>query len=326
MQSCNQHPSKVECPVPVEALKILNNKHTLMLSFILFHIGLLREYSSLTKPRVTQLAVCCAVIGMFLAVPTWPDLTSVLLATTGIWLITSSAFAINCLLEKKIDARMSRTEMRPTVRGTISSVQILYISGLLCTLGMLILYRWVNFLTACLTLITFTGYTVIYTLFLKPRTSQNIVIGGLAGAMPPALGYAAMLGSVPVQAWVLVLVVFIWTPPHFWSLALYRKNDYMRSGLPILPVVYGEYFTRLHILLYSIALFFSTLLPYTVGMSSVYCLIPTIFLGLRFITHAWRLYVSYSDELAKTLFYYSILYLGLLFFTLLLDHWINILR
>jgi protoheme IX farnesyltransferase len=287
--------------------------------------GLLRQYLALTKPRVTQLAVFCAVIGMFLAVPGWPDLRRVALATLGIWLLAAAAFAMNCLLEQEVDARMLRTARRATARGSISAAQVLGLSGLLGGLGMLVLYRWVNPLTMWLTFATFVGYALVYTVILKPRTPQNIVIGGLSGAMPPALGWAAMADSLPPQAWALVLIIFIWTPPHFWSLALYRHNDYMRSGLPMLPVTHGPRFTQLHILLYSVALLAATLLPYAAGMSSVYYLVAALALSIRFVNYAWRLYRQYSDTLARTLFRYSILYLALLFGALLLDHWIALL-
>lgn len=287
--------------------------------------GLLRQYFALTKPRVTQLAVFCAVIGMFLAAPGWPDLRRVALATLGIWLLAAAAFAINCLLEQEVDARMLRTARRATARGSISAAQVLVLSGLLGGLGMLVLYCWVNPLTMWLTFATFVGYAFVYTVILKPRTPQNIVIGGLSGAMPPALGWAAIADSVPAQAWVLVLIIFIWTPPHFWSLALYRYNDYKRSGLPMLPVTHGQRFTQLHILLYSMALLAATLLPYAAGMSSLYYLVAALALGAPFVAYAWRLYRQYSDALARGLFRYSILYLALLFGALILDHWIALL-
>ena len=211
--------------------------------------GLLRQYLVLTKPRVTQLAVFCAVIGMFLATPTLPDMQKVVAGTIGIWMLAAAAFAINCLIEQEVDSRMVRTARRGTARGTISTAQVLSLSGLLGGLGMLLLYTLVNPLTMWLTFATFVGYAVIYTVILKPRTPQNIVIGGLSGAMPPALGWAAVADSVPAEAWLLVLIIFIWTPPHFWALALYRSHDYAKAGLPMLPVTHGQQFTRLHILL-----------------------------------------------------------------------------
>lgn len=284
--------------------------------------GLFRQYLVLTKPRVTQLAVFCAVIGMFLATPGLPDLQKVVAGTVGIWLLAAAAFAINCLIEQQIDARMLRTARRATAQGTISTSQVLFLSGLLGGLGMFILYRWVNPLTMWLTFATFVGYAVIYTMILKPLTPQNIVIGGLSGAMPPALGWAAIANSVPAEAWLLVLIIFIWTPPHFWALALYRSHDYARAGLPMLPVTHGQQFTRLHILLYSVALLATTVLPYIVQMSGWLYLISALVLGWVFVYYAWRLYKNYTDELSRKLFRFSILYLSLLFLALLLDHWL----
>jgi protoheme IX farnesyltransferase len=284
--------------------------------------GLLRQYLVLTKPRVTQLAVFCAVIGMFLATPELPDAKRVIAATVGIWLLAAAAFAMNCLIEQRVDARMLRTARRATATGAISTAQVLALSGLLGAIGMVVLYRWVNPLTMWLTFATFVGYAVIYTVILKPRTPQNIVIGGLSGAMPPALGWAAVADAVPAEAWLLVLIIFIWTPPHFWALALYRTNDYAKSGLPMLPITHGQHFTRLHILLYSIALFATTLLPYIVSMSGWLYLIASVVLGLIFIGYAFKLYRAYSDELSRQLFRFSILYLSLLFAALLADHWL----
>jgi len=288
--------------------------------------GLLRQYLVLTKPRVTQLAVFCAVIGMFLATPELPDAKRVIAATVGIWLLAAAAFAMNCLIEQRVDARMLRTARRATATGAISTTQVLALSGLLGAIGMVVLYRWVNPLTMWLTFATFVGYAVIYTVILKPRTPQNIVIGGLSGAMPPALGWAAVADAVPAEAWLLVLIIFIWTPPHFWALALYRTNDYAKSGLPMLPITHGQHFTRLHILLYSIALFATTLLPYIVGMSGWLYLIASVVLGLIFIGYAFKLYRAYSDELSRQLFRFSILYLSLLFAALLADHWLIMVR
>ncbi len=284
--------------------------------------GLFRQYLVLTKPRVTQLAVFCAVIGMFLATPGMPDLQRVVAGTIGIWLLAAAAFAINCLIEQQIDARMLRTARRATAQGTISTAQVLLLSGLLGGIGMFVLYRWVNPLTMWLTFATFVGYAIIYTMILKPRTPQNIVIGGLSGAMPPALGWAAIADSVPAEAWLLVLIIFIWTPPHFWALALYRSHDYARAGLPMLPVTHGQQFTRLHILLYSVALVATTVLPYIVQMSGWLYLVSALVLGLMFVHYAWRLYKDYSDELSRKLFRFSILYLSLLFAALLVDHWL----
>jgi protoheme IX farnesyltransferase len=271
---------------------------------------------------VTQLAVFCAVIGMFLATPTLPDMQKVIAGTIGIWLLAAAAFAVNCLIEQRVDARMLRTARRATATGSISSAQVMLFSGALGGIGMFVLYRWVNPLTMWLTFATFVGYAVIYTVILKPRTPQNIVIGGLSGAMPPALGWAAIADSVPAEAWLLVLIIFIWTPPHFWALALYRTRDYENSGLPMLPVTHGQQFTRLHILLYSIALMATTALPFVIGMSGWLYFLCAMVLGAMFVWYSWKLYRHYSDELSRKLFRFSILYLSLLFAALLVDHWL----
>ncbi len=285
---------------------------------------LLRQYLVLTKPRVTQLAVFCAVIGMFLATPGLPDMGLVLAGTAGIWLLAAAAFAVNCLIEQEVDARMLRTARRATASGTISNLQVIVFSGVLGGAGMLVLYHLVNPLTMWLTFATFVGYAIIYTMVLKPLTPQNIVIGGLSGAMPPALGWATIANAVPAEAWILVLIIFIWTPPHFWALALYRNTDYAKSGLPMLPVTHGKQFTRLHILLYSLALFATTLLPFIVRMSGLLYLACALVLSGMFVLHAWRLYKEYSDAQARKLFRFSILYLALLFAALLVDHWVQL--
>jgi len=286
--------------------------------------SLLRQYLVLTKPRVTQLAVFCAVIGMFLASPDLPDLALVARATLGIWLLAAAAFAINCLIEQEIDARMLRTARRATATGSIAPAQVLALSGAIGGAGMLLLYVGVNALTMWLTFATFVGYALIYTVILKPRTPQNIVIGGLSGAMPPALGWAAIANAVPAEAWVLVLIIFIWTPPHFWALALYRRHDYEKAGLPMLPVTHGQALTCLHILLYSVALLATTLLPYIIRMSGPAYLAAAVALGGLFIWRAWQVYRCYSDTAARRLFRYSVLYLALLFGALLADHWLRL--
>ena len=286
--------------------------------------SLLRQYLVLTKPRVTQLAVFCAVIGMFLATPGLPDPGTVVAATLGIWLLAAAAFAVNCLIEREIDARMLRTSRRATSRGSITPLQVVAFSGVLGAAGMLVLYHLVNPLTMWLTFATFVGYAIIYTMLLKPLTPQNIVIGGLSGAMPPALGWAAVADAVPAGAWLLVLIIFIWTPPHFWALALYRNNDYKRAGLPMLPVTHGQQFTRLHILLYSVALFAASILPFIMRMSGpLYLAAATVLSGL-FVWRSWQLYRHYTDERSRGLFRYSIVYLALLFAALLVDHWIRL--
>jgi protoheme IX farnesyltransferase len=279
------------------------------------------QFWSLTKPRVSQLAVFCAVIGMFLATPGLPDWRIVLPATIGIWLLASAAFAVNCLVERELDARMARTARRPLPMGEITAPQTLVFSGVIGGIGMSVLYNLVNPLTMWLTFATFVGYAIVYTMLLKPATPQNIVIGGLSGAMPPALGWAAVANDVPMQAWILVLIIFVWTPPHFWSLALYRRDDYARSGLPMLPITHGLKFTQLHILLYTIALVATTMLPVAVGMSGLIYLAAAALLGAIFLGYAWRIYRDYSDLLARKTFAYSIVYLALLFAALLIDHY-----
>jgi len=279
------------------------------------------QYLALTKPRVTQLAVFCAVIGMFLATPGMVPWTVLIGGTLGIGLLAGAAFAINCLVEQKIDALMRRTAWRPSARGEISSIQIVIFSAVLGCAGMWLLYTLTNALTMWLTLATFVGYAIIYTIILKPSTPQNIVIGGASGAMPPALGWAAVTGHVPPEAWVLVLIIFVWTPPHFWALALYRRNDYVKSGLPMLPNTHGEEFTRLQILLYTIVLFGVSLLPYADGMSGAFYLVSAIALDLVFLAYAWKIYRAYTDALARSAFRYSIVYLSLLFAALLVDHY-----
>ncbi|HZS80392.1 MAG TPA: heme o synthase [Herbaspirillum sp.] len=280
------------------------------------------QYWALTKPRVTQLAVFCAVIGMLLATPDLPDWRRVGFAAIGIWLLAGAAFAINCLVEREIDSRMARTARRPMARGEITVTQTLIFSSVIGGMGMWVLYSFVNALTMWLTLATFVGYAVIYTIILKPLTPQNIVIGGLSGAMPPALGWAAITNDVPMQAWILVLIIFIWTPPHFWALALYRRDDYIKSGLPMLPVTHGMQFTQFHILLYTIALMSATMLPFAVGMSGLIYLVSAAALGLVFFYYAWQVYRHYTNRIAYRTFSYSIVYLSLLFAALLADHYL----
>lgn len=281
----------------------------------------LAQYLALTKPRVTQLAVFCSVIGMFLATPDLPDWKIVIAATAGIWLLAGAAFAVNCLVEREIDSRMARTARRPMASGAITVPQTLVFSGVLGGIGMLVLYNLVNPLTMWLTFATFVGYAVIYTIILKPATPQNIVIGGLSGAMPPALGWAAVANDVPMQAWLLVLIIFVWTPPHFWALAMYRRDDYAKSGLPMLPITHGLEFTGFHVWLYTIVLVATTTLPYAVRMSGLIYLCSALILGAIFLCYAWRIYRHYNDLLARKTFTYSIIYLSLLFVALLLDHY-----
>jgi heme o synthase len=280
----------------------------------------LRRFLALTKPRVVLLIVFTAVIGMVLASPGLPPLNAVVFGTLGIALVAGAAAAINCLVEQKIDALMARTRGRPLPRGELSSLQTLGFATVVGMAGLGILYTAVNALTMWLTLATFVGYAIIYTVLLKPATPQNIVIGGAAGAMPPVLGWAAVANSVAPDALLLFLIIFVWTPPHFWSLALYRTKDYASAGLPMLPVTHGPEYTRLMIVLYTTALFAATLLPYAVRMSGMVYLAAAVALGAMFLERAVRLYRRYSDALARRTFRFSILYLAALFSALLLDH------
>jgi protoheme IX farnesyltransferase len=281
-----------------------------------------RQLYALTKPRVTQLAVFCAIIGMFLATPgmvPWPILIG---GSFGILLLASAAFAVNCLIEQKVDAKMKRTAWRASATGEASTSEILILSAVLGVIGSIMLWIFANPLTMWLTILTFVGYAIIYTWFLKPATSQNIVIGGLSGAMPPALGWAAVANDVPPEAWLLVLIIFVWTPPHFWALALYRREDYQNSELPMLPNTHGEQYTLLHIVLYTLIMFAASVLPYVYGMSGLLYLLSAIILGGIFLAYSVKLYFHYSDALAKKTFKYSIWYLSLLFVALLIDHYV----
>jgi protoheme IX farnesyltransferase len=281
----------------------------------------LRQFLSLTKPRVVSLIVFCAAIGMFLATPGMVPPGLLLSAITGIWLVAGSAAAVNCLVEQKIDAVMSRTRGRPLPRGELTSRQTLAFATAIGGAGLWMLYALVNPLTMWLTLATFIGYAVIYTVLLKPLTPQNIVIGGASGAMPPVLGWAAVTGDVAPEALLLSLIIFAWTPPHFWALALYRTEDFAKAGLPMLPVTHGQRFTRLYVLLYTLVLFASALLPFAYGMSGWIYLAAALTLSGVFVAYAVRLYVGYSDALARRTFRYSIAYLALLFTALLVDHY-----
>jgi protoheme IX farnesyltransferase len=262
------------------------------------------------------------VIGMFLSTHSGVPLGVLVSATLGITLIAGAAAAVNCLVESHIDAKMARTQWRPLPSGTLTAQQTLIFSGLLGGLGTFLLYNFVNPLTTWLTLATFVGYAIVYTVILKPLTPQNIVIGGASGAMPPVLGWAAVTGQAPIEAWVLFLIIFVWTPPHFWALALYRSDEYAKSGLPMLPVTHGPQFTRLHILLYTLLLVATTILPTLIGMSGLFYLAGALVLGGYFLWLSWQLYKEYSEPLAKKTFKYSINYLALLFAVLLIDHYL----
>ena len=282
-----------------------------------------RQFYALTKPRVVQLIVFCAVIGMLLAAPGLPDWKTALSATAGIWLVAAAAAAFNCIVEQRLDAKMARTAWRATASGQLSNKQTLTFSAALGGAGSAILYLLVNPLTMWLTFATFVGYAVVYTVVLKPLTPQNIVIGGASGAMPPVLGWAAIRGEVGPEALMMCLIIFLWTPPHFWALALYRADDYRRAGLPMLPVTHGNEFTRLHVLLYTVVLFAATLLPFIHGMSGPFYLVAALLLGAGFTGHAWALWRRYSDALARRTFRYSLIHLSALFAAMLVDHYLD---
>ena len=282
----------------------------------------LRAYYALTKPRVVSLIVFTAVIGMLLATPGMVPPLVLLAGTAGIALVAGAAAAINCLVEQKIDAVMRRTSWRPLPRGELGSLETLAFAGVVGGAGLWILGAFVNELTMWLTLGTFVGYAVIYTVVLKPATPQNIVIGGASGAMPPVLGWAAVTGQVPTEAMLLFLIIFAWTPPHFWSLALYRTEDYARAGVPMLPVTHGKAYTRLQVLLYTLILFGVSLLPYVVRMSGLPYAAAAVVLGAVYLGYALRIYFAYSDRVARSAFRYSIVYLAFLFAALLIDHYL----
>lgn len=288
-------------------------------------LSVFAQFYALTKPRVIQLIVFCALIGMVLAVPgvpSWAQVGVAGIACVGIWLVAAAAAAFNCIVEQSIDAKMKRTAWRPTAQGMLGNGQTLAFSAGLCVLGSALLYFWVNPLTMWLTFATFVGYAVVYTVILKPLTPQNIVIGGASGAMPPVLGWAAMTGDVGPEALILFLIIFLWTPPHFWALALYRVEDYRKSGLPMLPVTHGSAFTRLQVFLYTLVLFAACLLPFVSGMSGWLYLIAAVVLGIGFCGFAWRLLRQYSDDLARATFRFSLIHLSVLFAALLLDHYV----
>ena len=289
----------------------------------------LRDYWDLTKPRVVALIVFTALVGMFLAVPGWPDPGTALVGAIGmlgIWLAASAAAAINQLLDARIDARMSRTSWRPLVVGKVSSRQVLVFAAALTALSMTILMLWVNMITAVLTFASVIGYAVIYTVYLKHATSQNIVIGGLAGAMPPMLGWAAVTGMEGASDWayasLLVLIIFVWTPPHFWALAIFRRADYAKAAVPMLPVTHGVAHTRRQILIYSVVLVVVTLLPVAIEMSGVFYLGGAAVLNLVFLWYAWKIQNPPDEMFNMKMFGYSVVYLMALFAFLLADHWL----
>ncbi|PAT37087.1 protoheme IX farnesyltransferase [Vandammella animalimorsus] len=285
------------------------------------------QFWVLTKPRVVQLIVFCALIGMLLAIPAVPDgaqMLRIVLAGLGIWMVASAAAAFNCLVEKTIDARMKRTAWRPTARGELPDWQALVFSALLCTAGSALLWVTVNTLTMWLTLATFVGYAVIYTVVLKPMTPQNIVIGGASGAMPPVLGWAAMRGEVGAEALVLFLIIFLWTPPHFWALSLYRIEDYRQSGLPMMPIVHGPRHTAMQAFFYTLVLFAACMLPVALGMSGLFYAAVAAVLCAVFCVYGWYLWRDYSDALARRMFRWSLWHLSGVFAALLIDHYLRI--
>jgi protoheme IX farnesyltransferase len=284
-----------------------------------------QQFYALMKPRVIQLIVFCAFVGMLLAVPGLPSgeqWIKMAWSCLGIWMVSGAAAAFNCIVEAKLDARMQRTAWRPTASGEITQTQTLIFSAVLCSVGCVVLLWQANALTMWLTLATFVGYAIVYTVILKPATPQNIVIGGASGAMPPVLGWAAMANDVGSEAIVLFLIIFLWTPPHFWALALYRVEEYAKAGLPMLPVTHGNAFTRLHILLYTFVLFAACLLPFVIGMSGWLYLVAAVILSVGFCWYGFKLWSSYSEPLARATFKFSLIHLSVLFAALLVDHYL----
>lgn len=279
-----------------------------------------RDFLELTKPRVVALMMLTAVIGMLLARPGIPDWTVFVFANLGIALLAGAAAVVNHVVDYKIDTVMARTKKRPVATGKVSTPDALIFAVSLALAGMLVLIWQINALTAWLTLASLVGYAGVYTLFLKRATPQNIVIGGIAGAMPPLLGWTAVTGQVEGHALLLVLIIFAWTPPHFWALAIHRKEEYAKAGIPMLPVTHGNRYTELHILLYTLILLASSMLPYVTGMSGGIYLIGALLLGLRFLQYAVRLLRGDDRRVALNTFKYSITYLMALFVVLLVDH------
>jgi heme o synthase len=284
-----------------------------------------RDYFELGKPKVVALIVFTAVVGMFLAVPGLPPATALLFGTLGIGLAASSAAAINHVVDRRFDEQMARTMGRPIPTGAVTARQALGYAAAIGVVSMLLLWNLVNPLTAVLTFASLIGYAVLYTVWLKHVTPQNIVIGGAAGAAPPVLGWTAVTGNIEPHALLLFLIIFAWTPPHFWALAMARHDDYARAGIPMLPVAYGVEFTRLHILLYTVLLVIVTLLPYLTGMTGLIYLVAALVLGTQFVRHAIALRrAGAPPQLPMKVFRYSINYLMLLFAALLVDHYLHL--
>jgi protoheme IX farnesyltransferase len=281
-----------------------------------------RDYVELCKPRVVALMLLTVIVGMYLATPAGIPLFLVLTTLVGIGCCAGSAAAVNHLVDRHIDAIMARTKKRPVAHGRVSVYQALVFASVLGISGLIILAYWVNTLTAMLTFITLIGYAGIYTGYLKRATPQNIVIGGLAGAAPPLLGWTAVTNHLDPQALLLVLIIFTWTPPHFWALAIYRYEEYKNAEIPMLPVTHGIPFTKLNILLYTILLIVVSVLPFVVGMSGYLYCVGALILGARFLQWSWRLYNTDKALIAMQTFRFSILYLMLLFVFLLIDHYV----
>ena len=281
----------------------------------------IKNFLTLCKLRVNSLIVFTAVIGMFLSTPGMVPWDILLSGVLGIGFVAAAAAAFNCLIEESIDKKMARTRARPLGTGKINQQETLVLASIVGLIGLAVLFFFVNFLTMWLTLITFFAYAAIYTVFLKPATPMNIVIGGASGAMPPVLGWAAVNNQLSPEAWILFLIIFCWTPPHFWALALYRREEYAKVGIPMLPVTHGEKFTLLHIILYTIILAIVTLMPFSVGMSGLIYLFFATILNAVFLYYVVVLYRNYSDKLSKKVFNYSILYLSLIFAAFLVDHY-----
>lgn len=282
------------------------------------------RYYELCKPRVVYLIVFTAVVGMILAVPGWPPLTEFIFGTIGIGLAASSAAAINHLLDQRIDKVMARTRNRPLPTGQLGVTQVLVFALVLAVLSMAVLVAWVNVLTAVLTFFSLIGYAIIYTVWLKRATPQNIVIGGAAGAAPPVLGWTAMTGSIDPNALILFLIIYVWTPPHFWALAIHRRKDYAAADIPMLPVTHGARFTRWHILFYTILLVIVTTLPYLTGMSGMLYLAGVTVLNIGFLWYVLLMMQNKDDRLPMQTFGYSIIYLMVLFVFLLADHFLQL--
>jgi len=285
-----------------------------------------RDYLEITKPKVVLLLVFTALVGMALAVPLWLPLQETFFGLLGIGLAASSAAAINHVIDQRTDAIMKRTANRPLPQGALSSKQCLIFAGLLCVVAMLMLVLLVNPLTAVLTFFSLVGYAIVYTVYLKRATPQNIVIGGAAGAMPPVLGWAAVTNEVTAGSLLLFLIVFIWTPPHFWALAIHRRDDYAKVDIPMLPVTHGIPFTRLQILLYTVLLVIVTILPYLIQMSGILYLVGAVVLGAMFLFHAWKLFDDSNTKQPMKTFVFSINYLMWLFGIMLVDHYIPVVQ